>query len=341
MKLQNLLLPLGGTGGLIYAAVSIAASQPVSEMVKPVLQPPQPSFERAIAAVGLVEPSSETVNLGTLRSGIVSEVLVKAGDTVEKNQPLLRLLSDDLEHDLTVAKAAEHQAEALVEAASKKTAAAEAEVRAAEAELEQGRRLLLFVKDAGERRLVSDEEVSQRESAVKVHDAKVEAAKAHAKVAEAGVAEAIASLAVASARRKAIENEIARCTITASMNATVLQVRVRPGEHLSSDAGAGSGILLGVTSEWHVRADVDEHEAWKVRENAPAEAQVRGNPEQRVKLNFVRFEPLVIPKRNLTGEASERVDTRVLQVIYRVDSHQQLRLFAGQQMDVFVSASHP
>jgi hypothetical protein len=86
---------------------------------------------------------------------------------------------------------------------------------------------------------------------------------------------------------------------------------------------------------------VDEHEAWKVRENAPAEAQVRGNPEQRVKLNFVRFEPLVIPKRNLTGEASERVDTRVLQVIYRVDSHQQLRLFAGQQMDVFVSASHP
>lgn len=74
----------GGTGGLIYAAVSIAASQPVSEMVKPVLQPPQPSFERAIAAVGLVEPSSETVNLGTLRSGIVSEVLVKAGDTVEK-----------------------------------------------------------------------------------------------------------------------------------------------------------------------------------------------------------------------------------------------------------------
>jgi multidrug resistance efflux pump len=267
--------------------------------------------------------------------------LVKAGDSVDKNQPVLRLRSDDLEHDLTVAKAAEHQAEVLVEAAGKRSKAAEAELRAAEAELEQGRRLLLFVKDAGDRRLVSDEEVSQRESAVKVHEAKVEAAKEHAKVAEVGIAEAASSLAVAVARCSVIENEIARCTITAPMKSTVLQVRVRPGEHISSDASTGSGILLGVTSEWHVRADVDEHEAWKVHESAPAEAQVRGNPKQRMKLTFVRFEPLVIPKRNLTGEAAERVDTRVLQVIYRVDSNHQLRLFAGQQMDVFVSAAHP
>jgi HlyD family secretion protein len=341
MKLHNLLLPLGATGGLIYAAVSIAATQPVSEIAEPVLAPPQPSFERAIAAVGLVEPSSEPVNLGSLRSGIVSEVMVKTGDSVEKTQPVLRLRSDDLEHELMVANAAKNQAEAQVEAATKKATAAEAEIKAAAAELEQARRLLLFVEDAGDRRLVSGEEVSQRESAVKFHDAKVEAAKAHAKVAEAGVAEAAASLAVASARCKAIENEIARCTVTAPMNATVLQIRVRPGEHLSADASMGSGVLLGVTSEWHVRADVDEHEAWKVRENAPAEAQVRGNPQQRMKLTFVRFEPLVIPKRNLTGESLERVDTRVLQVIYRVDSNHQFRLFAGQQMDVFISALHP
>ena len=39
----------------------------------------------------------------------------------------------------------------------------------------------------------------------------------------------------------------------------------------------------------------------------------------RMKLRFVRIEPFVLPKRNLTGDSLERVDTRVLQVIYEFD----------------------
>jgi len=33
----------------------------------------------------------------------------------------------------------------------------------------------------------------------------------------------------------------------------------------------------------------------------------------------VRFEPYVVPKRSLTGDSTERVDTRVLQAIYSFD----------------------
>jgi HlyD family secretion protein len=51
----------------------------------------------------------------------------------------------------------------------------------------------------------------------------------------------------------------------------------------------------------------------------------------------VRFEPFVLPKKSLTGDSTERVDTRVLQVIYRVE-RDDLRLFVGQQMDVFIDA---
>src|SRR5258708_40357599 len=54
-------------------------------------------------------------------------------------------------------------------------------------------------------------------------------------------------------------------------------------------------------------------------------------------LKFVRFEPFVLPKKSLTGDSTERVDTRVLQVIYRVE-RDDLRLFVGQQMDVFIDA---
>jgi len=46
----------------------------------------------------------------------------------------------------------------------------------------------------------------------------------------------------------------------------------------------------------------------------------------------------VIPKKSLTGDSTERVDTRVLQVIYRVEDDT-LPLFVGQQMDVFIEAS--
>jgi len=82
---------------------------------------------------------------------------------------------------------------------------------------------------------------------------------------------------------------------------------------------------------------VDENDAWRVRAGAPAVAFLRGNREIKTSLKFVRFEPYVVPKKSLTGDSIERVDTRVLQVIYRIE-HRDLPIFAGQQMDVFIEA---
>ena len=75
----------------------------------------------------------------------------------------------------------------------------------------------------------------------------------------------------------------------------------------------------------------------RVKPNTTAEAQVRGNAALRTGLRFVRLEPYVIPKASLTGAATERVDTRVLQIIYEINSAD-LRLFPGQQMDVFIES---
>ena len=58
------------------------------------------------------------------------------------------------------------------------------------------------------------------------------------------------------------------------------------------------------------------------------------------KIEFVRFEPYVIPKKSLTGNATERVDTRVLQVIYRFRDRS-VPVFNGQQMDVFINVAPP
>ena len=51
----------------------------------------------------------------------------------------------------------------------------------------------------------------------------------------------------------------------------------------------------------------------------------------------MRIELYVVPKKSLTGDNTERVDTRVLQVIYAIDTLGR-RLFVGQQLDVFIDA---
>ena len=48
----------------------------------------------------------------------------------------------------------------------------------------------------------------------------------------------------------------------------------------------------------------------------------------------------MVPKRSLTGESTERVDTRVLQIVYRFTPGD-LTLFVGQQVDVFIDEGAP
>jgi hypothetical protein len=99
-------------------------------------------------------------------------------------------------------------------------------------------------------------------------------------------------------------------------------------------------ILLGSITPMNVRVDVDENDAWRVHAGAAATAYLRGNKDINVPLTFVRFEPYVIPKASLTGESKERVDTRVLQVIFSFDAGD-LPIAVGQQMDVFIDGTDP
>jgi multidrug efflux pump subunit AcrA (membrane-fusion protein) len=170
---------------------------------------------------------------------------------------------------------------------------------------------------------VSAEEIARRRSA--------------ADTAAAELAQARAEVAAAQSRVVAVETEIERSTIRAPLDADVLQVRIRPGEFAPAAATERPLLVLGRLSPLHVRVDVDEHEGWRIRPGASAVGHVRGNAELATPLEFVRFEPFVVPKVSLSGASTERVDTRVLQVIYRV-GRDDLPLFVGQQLDVFIEA---
>ena len=118
------------------------------------------------------------------------------------------------------------------------------------------------------------------------------------------------------------------------LSGTVLQVNVRVGESVGVRPEPPP-VILGDTHPLHVRVDLDEQQIVRFRPAAPAVAARRGARKPVFPLHFVRVEPLVVIKRALTGDISERSDARVLQVIYALEPGRE-KIYVGQQMDVFI-----
>lgn len=144
-----------------------------------------------------------------------------------------------------------------------------------------------------------------------------------------------ADLGTAEAEVEQAARLIERLTVRAPIAGTILQVNIREGEY----APAGSPtppMLLGNIDDVWVRADVDEQVAPRVRPGRPAVGYIKGDATRPIPLEFVRIEPYVIPKESLTGSSTERVDTRVLQVIYQFGNPSDRLIYVGQQIDLFI-----
>ncbi|NHZ48320.1 HlyD family efflux transporter periplasmic adaptor subunit, partial [Nitratidesulfovibrio liaohensis] len=148
------------------------------------------------------------------------------------------------------------------------------------------------------------------------------------------LASATADAAQAEAAARAMEVDLERLCVRAPMDATVLQVNVSEGEYATAGVLSTPLVMLGDVSRLHVRVDIDENIAWRYRAGMPATVFLRGNRDFSAPLRFVRVEPYVLPKTSLTGDTTERVDIRVLQVLYAFDA-KDMPAYVGQQVDVY------
>lgn len=189
-----------------------------------------------------------------------------------------------------------------------------AQIAVAEAALLRLREQLARLEAVTDARAIGAEEIKTRRSDVAVAQAQLEAARASVAQTEA---------------------LLERLTVRAPIAGTVLQVNVRAGEY-ASPAAALPPLVIGNIDEVQVRADVDEQLAPRVRVGARANGYIKGAAEHPIELQFVRIEPYVVPKRSLTGSSLERVDTRVLQVIYRFPNDLKRPVYVGQQMDLYL-----
>jgi len=307
--MKRFILPTLGVLAAAWAGYSVVRTQPRRAPTDPPAPPAISDFRQTVAAVGLVEASTENIWIGTPLAGVVDKVFVVPGQTVRRGQPLFELDTRQLRGDLAVREQA--------------VAVARARVSVAEARLADLQRALAFAEQVKDKRAISAEELTHRRSAVETAGAELDEVRSEVAAAESQV--------------RSVQVDLERSIVRAPLAAEVLQVKVRVGEFAPAATTSNPLVLLGQSKPLHVRVDVDEHEAWRVRGGAHAVGHVRGNADLKAPLAFVRFEPFVVPKRSLTGDSTERVDTRVLQIIYRVERDDVL-LFIGQQLDVFIDA---
>jgi multidrug efflux pump subunit AcrA (membrane-fusion protein) len=340
-------LPLAALGMLVFAVFHVVRAQQTPPKLEPPVTPARSPFGKGVAGAGLVEAQTENISVGTNLPGIVWEVHVKVGQKVKPGQPLFRLDARALEREKAIRKAAVDAARAQLDKLKKMPR--KEEVPALEARRDEARANLADQEDQHRRarrlwsqKAIGEEEWVRRDQAVKMAkeqlrkaDADLDLLRAGAwapdrKIAEVNVESAQAQLAQT-------ETELDRLTVRALVAGEVLQVNVRPGEYVSTRDGQAL-IVLGNVDRLHVRVDIDEHDIPRFRADLRARAMLRGDPRQQFPLTFVRVEPFVIPKKSLTGDNTERVDTRVLQVIYSVDTRGH-RLYVGQQLDVYIEGT--
>ncbi len=352
--LTRYLLPLMALAALTFAALQVVKAQNKPPAGTPPVEPAKSPYSAAVAGAGLVEPETENLLIGTHLPGVVERVLVRVGDSVRPGGPLFRLDDRQLQAEGQVRAATRDAAQAGLDRL--KAMPRPAEVPPSEAKVVEAKAGLKSARTTWDRLKrggggISDDELTRQDAAVAVAAAQLAKAEADLALLREGSWEAeravqAAGIRQAEAQLAQTRTELDRLVVTAPRmrwdtsdadptEYKVLQVNVRPGEFVSNTPGQPL-VVLGTVGRLHVRVDIDENDIPRFRANLPGVAKPRGNGREEFRMAFVRVEPYVIPKRSLTGGNTERVDTRVLQVIYAIEPGDK-PLFVGQQMDVFLN----
>jgi HlyD family secretion protein len=346
--LAQIALPMLALGLLAFAGWYVWRNRVVAVTPPPPIEPARSPFPDTLAAAGLVEAQTENIAVGSATAGVVTKVLVTVGDAVTPGTPLFQLDDRRLQGELAVAQAAELQSKSelvRLEAAPRQE---EIPLRVAtvnenRAAVEAARDALRRSQDTFAKKVTTEQDLVEKRETLLAVEAKLERAEAELTLLQAGTWEydrdiARSAVTTAEAEVARIGIEIDRLVVRSLVTGRVLQVNVRPGEFVGAPPGQPL-VVLGDIERLHVRVDIDEFDIPRFRADAAATAFPRGSLQEPYPLEFVRVEPFVVPKRSLTGETTERVDTRVLQVIYECDPTGRPPLFVGQQMEVFIDAA--
>ena len=355
-KIVFVLVVLGVLGALGSAYVYAVPAKPLA----PVFNPAPNPYAKGIYANGIVESyqsNGENIDIYPEVAGSVVRILVAEGQQVTQGTPLLQI--DDSVQRATVEqqKSQAEAAQALLEelraqprpealdVARAQMDLARASLRTAQDQLDKQQRAINIDPAS-----VSKDAFDNASNAQKVAMANLQLATRQYELTKAGawVFDVRNQEKQAEALQKAYASSaalLAKYTVKAPSDGIVMSVGPTVGSYVSPQGsydtytqGVEPVVVMGTSKgTLAVRCYIDEILIPRLPPPEKLQAQmfIRGT-STRIPLEFVRVQPYVSPKIQLSNERQERVDLRVLPVIFRFQPPPGVQVFPGELVDVYV-----
>ena len=347
---------LGVVAGLISAYIN-GQENPAQP---PVFNPAPNPYAKGIYAQGIIEShqtSGANINIYPAVAGVITQIAASEGQTVRKGAPLI-VLDDSVQK--ATAEQQKSQAEAAFTLLEELRAQPRPEnLRVAEAQLEAARANLKSVQDQFDKQMksyeldpksVSKDALDNVSNALKMAKANLDVTQKQYELTKAGAwiydiknqERQYNALSKVYAASNAL---LAKYTVRAPADGVVLSIVAAVGSYISPQGtydtysqGVAPVISMGAPQNYlGVRVYVDEILVHRLPDASHMRATmfIRGTNIS-APLDYVRVQPQVSPKIELSNQRTERVDVRVLPVIFKFEQTKKLNLYPGQLVDVYI-----
>jgi len=355
-KIILFLVVSGVLGALFSAYVYAVPAKPPG----PVFAPPSDPFAKGVFANGIVESyqsHGENTNIYPEVAGVITRIWVAESEHVDAGALLLSI-------DDSVQRATVEQQRAQAQAARTALAELEAQPRpevldVSRAQVEQAKASLKSATDSYDKQKrsyeiapesVSKDTLDTAANAAKIAQANLDVATRQYDLTKAGawIYDVRNQERQAEALERAFASSsalLAKYTIRAPSSGVVLSIQSTVGSYVSPQGayntyteGMSPVIVMGTSDQFlAVRCYIDEILIPRLPppDRIRAEMTIRGT-STKISLAYVRVQPYVSPKIQLSDERQERVDLRVLPVVFRFAPPPGLAVFPGQLVDVFI-----
>ena len=327
----------------------------------PVFNPAPNPYAKGIYTNGIIESyqnNGANINIYPEVSGAVTKILVSEGQIVRKGIPLL-IMDDSVQKAISEQQKSQSEAalalleELKAQPRKENLEVTKAQVESASASLKSAQDQLDKQRKSYElnSKSVSKDALDNAENAVKVAKANLGVVQRQYDLTKAGAwiydirnqGKQYNALSKAFTASNAL---LAKYTIKAPIDGVVLSVNAAVGSYISSQGaydtytqGLDPVIVMGSSENYiGVRCYIDEILLHRLPQGTQMKAQmfIRGTNIS-IPLEYVRVQPYVSPKIALSNQRTERVDERVLPVIFRFEKPKDIHLYPGQLVDVYIA----
>ncbi|MHB1494173.1 MAG: HlyD family secretion protein [Acidithiobacillus sp.] len=330
--------------------------------------PPQPPlatnynpYVKGIFANGIIESyaaNGENINIYPQVSGRVTGIFVQEGQTVAKGTPLFAI-DDSVQKEVVAQNKAQAQAalallqELKAEPRKETLTIAKKQVEYARASLKYQQAQLEITKKemAINPQTVSKLALENVQNSVLIAENNLKVAQAQYALTKAGAwsYDIRNQQAVYHAARKTYASNSAllqEYVVRAPVTGDILRISTAIGSYASPQGvygtytqGMDPVVVMGKkTAYMQVRAYLDEILVPRLPTPADITAKmfIRGLNNVSIPLQFVRIQPYVVPKIELSNQRTEKVDVRVLPILFKFKIPEHMNLFPGELVDVYI-----